>query len=217
MPRRMADHRFRSQQWQQRRAAHIARINRLVDRLRRTPGRRAVPYVAPMYGGVNARLLSLLRDPGPKTQSKGGSGFLSMENDDMTAETISRLFAAVGIDPKDIVPWNIYPWYINRAPNARELKAGIVPLKRIIDLMSKLRVVMLHGGSARSGWKQLTRQYPTLVADRGLHVIATYHTSRQAFWHREASVREARRKHLTESFSEAAQHLRRPQRRSPKL
>jgi hypothetical protein len=200
---------FRDKQWQQRYDAHIAPINQFVDELRRISGRDSVPYVAPMYGGVNARLLSVLRDPGPKTQrANGGSGFLCMENDDASAEAISELFAKVEIDASDIVPWNVYPWYINRAPRAAELEAGVAPLSRIIDLLPKLRVVMLHGGSAHDGWSRLTRQHPKIVAERELHVIKTYHTSRQAFWHPDRSVREARKKKLREAFQEAAQHLR---------
>ena len=54
---------------------------------------------------------------------------------------------------------------------------------RIIDLLPELRVVMLLGRSAHDGWGRLTRQYPEIVAVRGLHVIKTYHTSNQAFWH----------------------------------
>jgi hypothetical protein len=102
-----------------------------------------------MYGGVNARLLSVLRDPGPMTQeTTNGSGFLCMENDDASAEAICNLFAEAGIDAGDIIPWNAYPWYINRVPKAAELDDGVTPLKSIINLLPKLRVVMLHGGSA---------------------------------------------------------------------
>ena len=208
LARRMSEDGFRKEQWHHRNDAHIAPINQFVDELRRIPGRDSVPYIAPMYGGVNARLLSVLRDPGPKTQEGNtGSGFLCMENDDATAEAISKLFEGAGIDAGDIVPWNAYPWYINRAPKAAELEAGVAPLKCIIDLLPKLRVVMLHGGSAHDGWNRLTRQYPKIVAVRGLHVIKTHHTSRQAFWHRDPLVREARKKDLYESFQKAAQHL----------
>jgi hypothetical protein len=130
-----------------------------------------------------------------------------MENDDATAETISNLFAEAGIDMGDIVPWNVYPWYINRAPTVAELQAGVGPLKRVIELMPKLRVVMIHGASACAGWKKLTRQHPNLVAEHGLQVIRTYQTSRQAFWHRDPSVRESRRAHLRGSFQAAARCL----------
>jgi hypothetical protein len=208
MVRRMSEDGFREEQWRHRNDAHISQINHFVDELRRIQGSDSVPYIAPMYGGVNARLLSVLRDPGPKTQvTKGGSGFLSMENDDASAEAISNLFNDAGIDAGEIVPWNAYPWYINRAPKAAELDAGVAPLKCIIDLLPKLRVVMLHGGSAHNGWNRLIRQYPKIVALRGFHVIKTYHTSRQAFWHPDPLVREARKEHLYQSFQMAAQYL----------
>src|SRR5689334_16058884 len=120
----MSDHAFRHTQWLHRYDDHIRPINDLVDRLRQW-GRGWLPYVAPMYGGINATLLSLLRDPGPKTQVDRGSGFLSMENDDATAETINEYFSHASIGAESIVPWNVYPWYINRPPKAAELDAGV--------------------------------------------------------------------------------------------
>jgi hypothetical protein len=106
MVRRMADGAFRNDQERRRYEDHIAPINRLVDQLSGLD-RGWPPYVAPMYGGVRARLLSLLRDPGPKTLEGAGSGFLSMENDDATPEAINGLFADAGIFATDIVPWNV--------------------------------------------------------------------------------------------------------------
>jgi hypothetical protein len=205
--RRMAKRDFRNEQWAHRYDPHIAPINRLVDELRLAPDKGWAPYVAPMYGGVNARLLSVLRDPGPATLAEEGSGFLCMENDDPTAETMSGLFEHAGIDATEIVPWNAYPWYINRAPNSRELRAGVAPLRTLIDLMPRLKVIMLHGGSALSGWKRLSREHPGLVATRSLKVISTYHTSRQAFWHADPNVRAYRKRHLRDAFLQAATEL----------
>ena len=208
MARRMAEDRFRNEQWQHRYDEQIAPLNRLVDKLRCDSMLENLPYVAPMYGGVNARLLSVLRDPGTMTQANRGSDFLSMENNDATAEAVCEFFAAAGIEAADIVPWNAYPWFINRHPNAAELDAGVEPLKQVIDLIPGLRVIMLHGGAAHDGWRRLSRRYPNIVTQHGLHVIKTYHTSRQAFWHSDPVVREARRNHLRESFCEAALYLR---------
>jgi hypothetical protein len=202
----MAESAFREAQWVHRYDDHIAPINRLVDALRGA-GSSWLPYVAPMYGGVHARLLSVLRDPGPMTQASTGSGFLSMENDDDTAATIGGYFADAGINAREVVPWNAYPWYINRAPTAAELEDGVEPLRRLIGLLPRLCVVMLHGGSARDGWSRLARGHPNVLAARGLHVIPTYHTSRQAFWHANPAVREARRAHLRSAFAEAARVL----------
>jgi hypothetical protein len=39
-----------------------------------------------MYRGVDAPALSISRDPGPKAGGDKGSGFLSVENDDPSAE-----------------------------------------------------------------------------------------------------------------------------------
>ena len=157
--------------------------------------------------GIKARLLYVLRDPGKMTQEKnGGSGFLCIENDDVTAETISKLFEDAKIKASDIVPWNAYPWFINREPTAAELEKGVDPMKRLIDLLPELRVVMLLGGSAHKGWKLLIRKYPE-IADSELYVIKTYHTSRQAFWHKDPKVREERKAHLRQSFFDAASYL----------
>jgi hypothetical protein len=202
----MADKRFRDDQWKHRYDDHVAPINRFVDDLRES-GTRWLPYVAPMYGGVHARLLSLLRDPGPKTREQKGSGFLSMENDDPTAEAISQCFATVEIGAQDIVPWNVYPWYINRAPKVSELNEGLEPLRRLLDLLPNLRVVMLHGVSAQDGWRRFAKQHGQLLVVRKLHVIETYHVSRQAFWHGDPSVRELRREALRQAFIEAARLL----------
>jgi hypothetical protein len=161
MVRRMRDANFQDEQLGGLRERHIAPINALVDGILDPAAGLWAPYVAPMYGGIHARLLSVLRDPGPKTNvDHGGSGFLCMENDDATAERISGLFADAAIDAADIVPWNAYPWYINQAPTAAQLEAGVQPLLDLIALMPRLRVVMLHGGSAHDGWRRLARRAP---------------------------------------------------------
>jgi hypothetical protein len=208
MSRKMREIAFRDEQLARLRARHIEPVNALVDRLRNPQAGLWAPYVAPMYGGVGARLLSVLRDPGPKTNlDHGGSGFLCMENDDPTAERISGLFAGADIAAEDVVPWNVYPWYINAAPNAAQLDAGVGPLMELIGLLPQLRVVMLHGGSAAAGWKKLTKRHPTLVADHSLTVVGTYHTSRQAFWHPDPAERDRRHDHLKAAFQQAADVL----------
>ena len=202
----MRDATFRDTQLAGLRARHIAPMNALVEDILDPAAGLWAPYVAPMYGGVNSRLLSILRDPGPKTNvDRGGSGFLCMENDDATAERLCGLFADSGINAGDVVPWNAYPWYINKAPTAAQLEDGVQPLLDIIALMPRLRVVMLHGGSAHDGWRRLARRSPATVA--GLTVIETYHTSRQAFWHRDPAVRGQRADHLVRSFTAAAEAL----------
>jgi hypothetical protein len=89
----MRDAAFRQFQRDRRTDPHIAPINQLVARLQGYDGRGWLPEVAPMHGGVDARILSVLRDPGPMTREGSGSGFLCVENDDPTAETQCGLVA----------------------------------------------------------------------------------------------------------------------------
>jgi hypothetical protein len=89
------------------------------------------------------------------------------------------LLDEAGIAVSDILAWNAYPWYINRAPRAAELEAGVEPLRRLCALLQELRVVMLHGGSAGDGWARLAPRHPE-AAERH-EAVATYHTSGQGF------------------------------------
>ncbi len=66
---------------------------------------------------------------------------------------------------------------------------------------------MLHGGSARDGWRRLARQHPDLVVR--LEVIRTYHTSSQAFIG-PPEVRAARMAALKEAFARATRILQEP-------
>jgi hypothetical protein len=204
----MRDPHYRQQQWDGRRVPHIAPVNALVDDLMASPGRAGVPYVAPIYGGVDARVLFIARDPGPMTQREtGGSGFLSLENDDASAERFATLLEQSGIPVAETLPWNAYPWYINRQPRAAELEDGVEPLRRLLGLLPKLQMVVLLGRSAQDGWKRLARRYPDLA--RRLEVVSTYHTSNQAFIG-PPEVRAERLAALREALARTARILQEP-------
>ena len=83
MPCKMKDPAFRAEQHAHLHDRHIALITGYVDNLR--PADRWLPYVAPLHGGVEARMLSTVRDTGKDTLDLGGSGMLSIENDDQGA------------------------------------------------------------------------------------------------------------------------------------
>lgn len=125
------------------------KINELVRQISRDHEGNA-PFVDPDYGGVNAEVLLLLSDPGPKTQrSEAGSGLLSFQNDDPGAERICRLAQQVGLNPNRCISWNAYPWFINRAPTVAQVRQGIAPLTKLVDLLGSLRVVIAMGGTAQ--------------------------------------------------------------------
>jgi len=141
----MRDPGFRAVQDEQRYAPHVQAVNELVDRLRDRDGRGWMPHVAPHYGGIDAQVLLLMRDPGPMTDSQvgaKGSGFLCVENDDATAERAATLLDEANLSPSDCISWNAYPWYINRAPTSRQLDDGIPPLVDLLELLPRLKVVI---------------------------------------------------------------------------
>lgn len=204
--RRMRDPVFREEQKRDAMAAHVAPINKLVaDLCEQGQGQGWVPQVAPFMGGVNAQMLQLFRDPGPKTNlDLGGSGFLCVENDDRSAERLATLLDEVGIAASETVGWNSYPWYINKQPNSVQLELGVEPLHRLIGLLPNVRVVMLMGLTAWSSWGRLIRRHPSDA--RGKTVISTYHTSAQAFIGT-PEVKEARLKAQRAAFEEAARTI----------
>lgn len=138
-----------------------------------------MPYVAPWHGGAEARVLSILRDPGPKTHKEGGSGMLCIENDDPTAAKQCELFAGK-LTARDITPWNAYPWYINKPPTAHQVSQGAKVLDRLVALMPRVRVVLLQGGHAQQAWKKFALIAPSTIAKRGLVAVPTFHPGNQA-------------------------------------
>ena len=134
-------------------------------------------------------------------------GLLSVPQPDASAERFATLLDSAGIAVSKTLSWNAYPWYINRLPRAAELEAGVEPLRRLLGLLARLRVVMLHGGSAQDGWRRVARRHPDLVLR--LEVVPTYHTSNQAFIG-PPEVRAARMAALTEAFAQTARILQEP-------
>ncbi|MEQ3553916.1 uracil-DNA glycosylase [Pseudonocardia nematodicida] len=199
----MSDARYRERQWRDRYAPHVAPINQLVDELGTRDEAGHPPYVAPMYRGVHARGLVILRDPGPKAGGDKGSGFLSVENDDQTAQRQDEFFRGAGIDPVDVVPWNAYPWYINRKPSRDQLIQGTEPLRRLIELMPELCVVILEGNDAKAGWTLFLSRHGSWIRSRGIEAVATYHPSRQALQHPDPVERERREEHIRSTLRRA--------------
>lgn len=203
----MADPKFREQQRAHRKDAHIASINEFVAALQEPNGRGWVPEVAPLHGGVDATVLSVLRDPGPKTQKGKGSSFLCIENDDPTAERQWHLFSEFGIPVRQVLPWNAYPWYINRAPRAAEREQGAAVLADLIDRLPDLLIVLLQGNDAVDTWRRLEKAHPTLVKERKLQVVESIHPGKQALWTADPVQREARIAKQRKAFERVAAAL----------
>ena len=153
---------------------HIAPLRDYACMLR-AEGRGTVPDFDPMDGGVGAAVLFLMEKPGPMTDDTAlagriGSGFISRDNDDPTAEATFRFMAAAGIDRQLTITWNTAPWWNGtRAVTRDEITAGIQRLGLLFDLLPNLRVVVSVGSKARKA--------SSLAAARGLPFVVSAHPS----------------------------------------
>lgn len=153
---------------------HIAPLRDYVATLR-AEGRGTVPEFDPMDGGTKARLLFLMEKPGPMTDNlsatgKLGSGFISRDNDDPTAQAIFLFMREADIAREETVLWNVVPWWNGtRKIQRSELMDGLKRLNTLIDLLPELTSVVAVGRRAARASK--------MIADRGLTFHASAHPS----------------------------------------
>jgi hypothetical protein len=111
---------------------------------------------------VEALALFLFEKPGPMTVNSGfgkraGSGFISRNNDDPTAEATYKFMRAAGIPRDQTVIWNVIPWWNGtRNVTGTELREGVRCVRELICLLPKLRAVVLVGKKAAKAHAQLS-------------------------------------------------------------
>lgn len=158
-----------------------------------------VPLFDPVESGTEARVLVLLEAPGPKAADTGGrpgSGFISVDNDDMTAANVWNMRNDVGLHTRTL-SWNIVPWYMGVAsikPRSADVAAGASELRRLLQLLPHLEVVLACGAFAQRGWDRHVQ--PHINDD--LTVIRTFHPSPLAM------TKPANRTDLQKAFRRAA-------------
>lgn len=183
-------------------AAHHASLTTFVEALRAQVQDRGldVPHLDPLGGGVHARILYLLEAPGPMAaQVYGGSGFVSMDNNDQTAQSVFRLTEQAGVNRAWVLAWNIVPWYVGdgnriRAVRPSEVVEGRAHLRDLVRLLPDLRVVVTLGQPAAQGWGPLATEFPRVTT------LSTWHPSGQAL-----NPHPARRAHVLATLGLAQQ------------
>jgi hypothetical protein len=131
---------------------HMLPLKMFAEKLRR-PGFE-VPDFDPADGGVEARALFLFEKPGPMTVTgsrgkRSGSGFISRDNDDPTAEAIFNFMREAEIPRGLTIMWNVIPWWNGtRAVTTPELQDGESSLSELLRLLPKLKAIMLVGQRA---------------------------------------------------------------------
>lgn len=128
-----------------------------------------VPEFDPLDGGVDATILFLFEKPGPMTtigsvKKRRGSGFISRDNDDPTADATFDFMRRAGIPRERTAIWNSIPWWNGvRKTTAQELELGLACLDDLICLLSKLKAVMLVGRKAARARQRLENRGITLL------------------------------------------------------
>jgi uracil-DNA glycosylase len=151
-------------------APHVHPLTRFVMDLRARRPAAAVPNFDPTEAGIEARILLLLEAPGRRAALDKGSGFVSPDNNDQTAENMWRLLRDAGIDRgTDVVTWNVVPWYLGDGQKIRGARSGDLADAReatteLLGLLPHLRVAVLLGKPAAKAWVDLGIDMPTVEA-----------------------------------------------------
>ncbi|OTA17427.1 hypothetical protein Xbed_03334 [Xenorhabdus beddingii] len=139
---------------------HIEQLTKYVEGLKIKYPDWQFPYFDPHDGGQRADILFLLEKPGPKTSpERGGSGFISRDNNDATAEAIFNFTNAAGIPRKRTVLWNTIPgWNGTIKMTSAENKAGLSELANLLALLPNLSTVVLVGRKAEKAFPLLEQK-----------------------------------------------------------
>ncbi|TSD56812.1 uracil-DNA glycosylase [Variovorax sp. KBS0712] len=153
---------------------HVALLQALAERIgasRDAPD--GVPRFDPLDGGINARVLLLQEAPGPRAV---GSGFISSDNPDQTAANARHACESAGLSRRDVVRWNAVPWYLGneegtkiRPATREDVKRAEPWLAELLQLLSRLQVVVLMGKNAQRLAPVLKRIAPHLRVERTPH------------------------------------------------
>jgi hypothetical protein len=148
---------------------HIAPLTALARRIQAEHA--GVPFFDPCNGGVDAGVLCLLEAPGPKAMD-----FVSQENNDQTAENMHRLMDAACLPRRDVVLWNVVPFYIGaadrsklRAARKSDLDLGSPWLSKLLELLPKLKVALLLGRKAQRAHDLVKELRPDICILEGWH------------------------------------------------
>jgi Uracil DNA glycosylase superfamily len=167
-------------------APHIAPLASYVGGLRLKHPDWEFQDFDPLDGGVEADMLFLLEKPGPMTSPTGnkqGSGFISRNNDDPTAENLFTFMRTAGIERKRTVLWNVIPgWNATIKYDAAEIRRGVEELRNLLPLLPAVRTVVLVGRPAQRARRLLHAVRPDLLIHTSAHPSARVYQFNPEQW-----------------------------------
>jgi hypothetical protein len=156
------------------RASHMRPLVQFVQDLRAAQPHCYVPDLDPASGGVDARALFLFEKPGPMTDPRnGGSGFISIHNDDPTAAATHAFLERRGLPLGLCLFANAIPWWDDsRAISRSHRSLAIAHLHALVGLLAELRAIVLVGRTAQRQWAR-----SNLAISPGMRVFQSDHPS----------------------------------------
>ncbi|VVE33352.1 uracil-DNA glycosylase [Pandoraea iniqua] len=177
---------------------HIAPLVSYVEGLRVKQPEWEFQDFDPADGGVDADMLFLLEKPGPMTSMSGkrmGSGFISRNNDDLTAEALFRFMNEAKISRKRTVLWNVVPgWNKTIKVGSTEWREGLQELNNLVALLPNLKTAVLVGRKAGRAEK--------LMASLDVNIFTSAHPSPKV-----RSINRAMWDRIPEQWANAANSL----------
>jgi len=160
---------------------HISPLRDYVKKLRGIYPESEFADFDPLDGGCNADILFLLEKPGPKTSVlDGGSGFISRNNDDPTAEATFNFMNLAQLPRDRTVLWNAIPgWNGTRTITHLELHRGIDHLRELPQLLPKLETIVLVGKKAQRAAPHICNlDYRLLASDHPSPIVRARYPQR---------------------------------------
>lgn len=135
-----------------------APLNEWLAEVRATRPNDQFPDFDPAEAGVDARVLFIGKAPSgaaPIQENGAGSGFISVDNDDDSAEINWRFRDEAGIGHEVGLQWNIVPWWAGRGakgPTAADYATGAKHLRQLLRLLPRVEVIALCGKEVQNAW-----------------------------------------------------------------
>lgn len=132
-------------------------LNAWVRTVRDREDEPSIPWFDPLGGGRFADVLLLLQDPSQVASL--GSGFISPDNNDPTAQNTTIACERAGLPTERRCGWNVVPWWVadptkpKRSVTSQVRRAAPYLDELIRDLLPEVTTVVLLGNHAQDAWR----------------------------------------------------------------
>ena len=153
----------------------MSELAHIIDQIRSEQGPgREVPGLDPSNGNENARILLVMEAPGPRAIA---SGFVSLDNDDLSAKNLRMQLEQANISRTELALWNVVPWYLGnsektkiRSARSSDVSKCLAYLTAVVGSLKKLEFIVLVGSAAR-------RAHVHLSHETNVRILSCHHPS----------------------------------------